>query len=76
MLVRRSTLTLLFVAAGVFILGSSFIIYHRPDYIPSKVIPEKWLDWSGLGSDHSGMPLPAGGGTAGGGDTQPSAYTL
>lgn len=73
MLVRRSTLTFIFVAAGVFILGSSFIIYQRPDYIPSRVIPEKWLDWSGLGSDHGDMPLPAGGENTGG-NKQPGVY--
>jgi hypothetical protein len=66
MLVRRSTLTFVFVAAGVFILGSSFVVYHRPQYIPSNVIPQKWLDWSGLGSDHSDIPLPAGDGNTGG----------
>lgn len=58
MLVRRSTLTLVVVAAGVFFLGSSFVVYKRPDYIPSNVLPEKWRDWSGLGSDSTDAPLP------------------
>lgn len=60
MLVRRSTLTFVVVAAGVFVVGS-FVVYQRPDYLSKDVLPEKWRDWSGLGSDPSDIPLPAGG---------------
>lgn len=66
MLVRRSTLTLVVVAAGVFVLVNLFVVYKRPEYISSNIIPQKWLDWSGLGSDHNGIPLPTGSDDTGG----------
>lgn len=62
MLVRRSTLTFVVFAAGIFFIGSSFVVYQRPEYIRSDYLPDSLRDWSGFGSSDAAndMPLPAG----------------
>lgn len=56
MLVRKSTLSFVVVGATVFLIGSSFLVWTRPEYT-RDVIPAKWKDWTGLGSS-SDRPLP------------------
>lgn len=59
MLVRRSTLSFVIFAAAVFIIGSGFVLYRRPEYLSSDFIPsipDEWRDWGGLTSGD--RPLP------------------
>ncbi|SRR5258708_33640086 len=57
MLLRKSTLSFVTIAALIFIAGSSLVAWMRPEYVP-RAIPTKWRDWTGLGSDDSDFPLP------------------
>lgn len=67
MLVRRSTLSFVIFGAAVFIFGSGFVLYRRPEYLSSDYIPsipDKWRDWGGLNSGDRPLPDKGPGNTA------------
>lgn len=57
MLVRKSTLSFVILGAAVFVVGSSFLVWTRPEYT-RDIVPSRWIDWTRIKADDSDRPLP------------------